>query len=36
MATTSVSFARSPAGLVAVVCAAQVLVQIGAWRCYPA
>jgi predicted MFS family arabinose efflux permease len=31
MAITSVSFARSPARLVAVVCGAQVLVQIGAF-----
>jgi MFS family permease len=31
MAITSASFARSPARLVAVVCAAQVLVQIGAF-----
>ena len=31
MAVTSMAFARSPARLVAVVCAAQVLVQIGAF-----
>src|SRR6516164_1608159 len=31
MAVTSMAFARSPAGLVAVICAAQVLVQIGAF-----
>jgi hypothetical protein len=31
MATSSATFARSPSRLVAIVCAAQVLVQIGAF-----